>query len=185
MRRLYSNGDYLNNELLKELVNAGLDNLFVTAYNERKLIRLKKVYALANVQERKVLSIRRAPLFVGNRAGSLDNTIVREPLGADCFMPSYQLAINYKGEVVLCCNDYYGKVVLGNVKNDSLLSIWKGDGFKEIRVMLRKKSRSQLELCSKCNLLRTPWYSKYLTCSEILIYNKKGKCPALRLEINT
>ncbi len=169
-----SNGDYLNNILLRELVDAGLNTLNITAYEERTYSKIEKIASLASDRENKVLKVQRVPQLIGNRAGSLDNTSISKPLIADCFLPSKHMVINYKGEVVICSNDYYGKVVLGNVAQKSLMDIWQSDDFNNIRRILKRKDRSKITTCTHCNFISSPYRWQYLTSSEVEAHNKKN-----------
>jgi len=167
-----SNGDYLNNKLLAQLKEAGLNRLYVTAYADNALKRLNNISRNATIEENNILEIRRAPQFIGNRAGALDTIEINETLIADCYLPSSQFVINYRSQVVICCNDYFEKVVLGNVKQNSLLDIWYGQAFKRVRNTLKNKNRKAIATCVQCNYYITPYEKRHLTTDEIRSYNK-------------
>ncbi len=167
-----SNGDYLNNELLAQLKEAGLNSLYVTAYSDNALKRLNNITQNATTDENNILEIRRAPKFIGNRAGTLDTIEINETLVADCYLPSSEFVINYKSQVVICCDDYFEKVVLGNIKHNSLLDIWYGQSFGRIRDTLKRKNRKAIATCVQCNFYCTPIERRALTTSEIRSYNK-------------
>jgi MoaA/NifB/PqqE/SkfB family radical SAM enzyme len=62
-----------------------------------------------------------------NRSGQ--NTDVNlpaltEPMEKYCVRPFRHINVNWKGDVVLCCNDYFGKVTIGNVKERRLVDLW-------------------------------------------------------------
>jgi len=56
--------------------------------------------------------------------------------------------ILYNGDVSLCCLDFNGEYLLGNIKTDSLKSIWKGERYNQLR---SKACRRALEICRKCS----------------------------------
>ena len=170
-----SNGDYLSNKLLTELVESGINKIFVTSYNEKSFFRIKKIYESCNEKEKKVLVFRKSPLFIGNRGGSLNNIVLTETLSANCFRPFYQLVINYKGNVVICCNDYYERIIIGNIINESILHIWNSDKFKNIRYLLSKCKRSKITTCVHCNLLSIPYHEEHLTNEQVIEYNRLNK----------
>jgi len=58
--------------------------------------------------------------------------------------------IHWNGNVVPCCNDYDGKVSLGNVTQSSIDEIWNGDKIKEFRY-LHLNGRNAINLCKNCN----------------------------------
>lgn len=174
-----SNGDFLTKQLAERLFDAGLGFMLVTAYNDRAMARLQKLRNQLGRRERRRIVMMRAPAFVGNRAGTLDHLAIPETLAADCFHPSYKLVINYKGEAVICTNDYFGKSIMGNIAEQSLLEIWRGPAFTEVRRLLRRHERHMLPTCVGCNLLSTPLRQRYLSGPESVAYNRKalGKSP--------
>jgi len=66
-----------------------------------------------------------------------------------CSIPRDCAVIDYRGNVVLCCNDYHGSVTFGNVLNESLMTIWNK---KRYRVLRRRRRRGvfDLDICKKC-----------------------------------
>lgn len=180
--KMNSNGDFLTLKLLKQLVSAGLGELYVTQYDGKISDRLLKILDKTGNREREILAVRvKSDLdFVGNRAGLLGNVAVYEPMLADCNRPSNHLVINYKGDVVICCNDYLGEMFFGNVMETSLLDIWSCEKFKSIRRLLRLKMRNRIELCRRCNFYGDIYSYRDLTEEEIRRFNfnvrlRKGK----------
>jgi radical SAM protein with 4Fe4S-binding SPASM domain len=57
------------------------------------------------------------------------------------------LVIRPRGEVVLCCADMYGEVVMGNVYEQSLIEIWNADRFIQYWLQLMQGQRAGLKLC--------------------------------------
>lgn len=57
------------------------------------------------------------------------------------------------GNVILCCNDYNDRIILGNVKESSIKEIWNGKKFQEIRAALYK-DYNKVSICKNCNF----WY---------------------------
>lgn len=87
-----------------------------------------------------------------NRSGSVDWMIpaLKEPLSKMCVRPWRVLNINWKGDALLCCNDYRGVVSFGNINESSLVDIWNNDKFKLFRLFLQNKRRD-LPLCATCD----------------------------------
>lgn len=73
-----------------------------------------------------------------------------EPIAKMCVRPWRSLNINWLGEAILCCNDYHGTTMLGNVNDLPLLDIWNGAPFNRYRVALQNKDRN-VNLCDKCD----------------------------------
>ncbi|MEL6207982.1 MAG: SPASM domain-containing protein, partial [Pseudomonadota bacterium] len=56
----------------------------------------------------------------------------------------------YTGDVVLCCCDWRGEVVFGNIMVEDLDTILQGDLARSYRDHLARKDRS-LPLCRSCD----------------------------------
>jgi len=69
------------------------------------------------------------------------------------------MVINTDGTVVPCCYDLYNKHVLGNVFEESLKKIWKGQKYKAFRAQI-KKDRKQIKICNTCPEERVEFLSE-------------------------
>lgn len=73
-----------------------------------------------------------------------------------------ELTILWNGRVALCCVDYDGKVILGDVNKESLGTIWGGKRLQMIRGYHLKRQFDQIELCKKCSEHRwANWWLDY------------------------
>lgn len=59
------------------------------------------------------------------------------------------MVINTDGSVVPCCYDLYNKHILGNVFEQSLKQIWKGEKYQAFRAKI-KNNRKVIEICNTC-----------------------------------
>jgi radical SAM protein with 4Fe4S-binding SPASM domain len=66
-----------------------------------------------------------------------------------CFEPWRALTIYWDGTVVPCCNDFDSAIVLGNVRNSTIKSIWNGEKMQELRKQ-HLKDKSSIDLCKLC-----------------------------------
>lgn len=71
-----------------------------------------------------------------------------------CSYPFYVMSINFNGSVSLCGNDWSHNTVVGNVKDESLKGIWKGEKLFEFRKMLLEGRRKENLACGKCYYLK-------------------------------
>jgi radical SAM protein with 4Fe4S-binding SPASM domain len=71
-----------------------------------------------------------------------------------CGFPFYSLQILYNGDIALCCYDFNGKLILGNVKDASLLALWNSPQYRRVRTLHRLREFSKLPPCSACDQLR-------------------------------
>ena len=60
-----------------------------------------------------------------NRSGNVPGARrLAAPLPLGCPRPFQQMYINYRGEAILCCNDWRFEVVMGDTAASSLKEIW-------------------------------------------------------------
>jgi MoaA/NifB/PqqE/SkfB family radical SAM enzyme len=89
-----------------------------------------------------------------NRAGNLPGTyqvLHRKIRGCGDRMPYHMAAVLYTGDVVLCCMDWRQEQVLGNIKEQSLASIWRGDRRREAMARIQGDLDSPSDfLCKRC-----------------------------------
>ena len=144
-----SNGDKLTEELLIKLIENGLDKILITNYDDFEKEHITNLY----MKYPRIIQYRNyKEIDLKNRAGSIfkkSTDMANKP----CLRPSRQLVINWNGNLLLCCNDYYENYVFGNVKNESILEIWESEDFKKYREILSiAGGRKQIDICSKCDM---------------------------------
>jgi radical SAM protein with 4Fe4S-binding SPASM domain len=89
---------------------------------------------------------------VQNRAGNIPGfmgTMV-SPLEKMCVRPFRFMNVNWRGDVILCCNDYYGDITFGNVMKEKLADMWNSDKMNAFRVALKAKDRD-IAFCRGCD----------------------------------
>lgn len=69
----------------------------------------------------------------------------------------YDVVIFLDGKVPLCCLDYDGKVIIGDVKKELISQIWTGETLNYYRYLHIQGSHNKISLCSMCNY---PEYAK-------------------------
>lgn len=68
-----------------------------------------------------------------------------------CVRPFRSMQINWKGEVLLCCNDNRGDVIVGNVNDTGVIEVWEDSKvLQEYRQKLLRKDRD-IAFCKKCD----------------------------------
>lgn len=68
----------------------------------------------------------------------------------------------WDGRVVPCCIDQFGRYEIGNVKNESLKSIWNNKKMIYIRKKLVSRKYKELPLCKECDFL---WQKTFMGIS--------------------
>jgi len=77
------------------------------------------------------------------------NSSVRFP----CIPDSMIILTN--GDVVPCCRDHWGKMVMGNAWDQTIQEIWFGKKYQDLREMQKAKKWDYLKLCSDCDTWMT------------------------------
>jgi len=67
-----------------------------------------------------------------------------------CISLWLSMAVNWDGSVSLCCIDYYHKGIIGDVKKNTLESIWKSDDLKKLRKAHIMGEYGNSGICCKC-----------------------------------
>jgi radical SAM protein with 4Fe4S-binding SPASM domain len=141
-----TNGDLLTAELFNKLIAKGVDYFIITNYDDEekpylKFISEKYPYYvyLRNYKDFKKI----------DKAGRIFNKKLQYDI--PCLQPSNQLVVNWKGDVVLCCCDFYGEYVMGNVNDSKLLDIYNSRKYLYYKNNLIKGQRSSIPICKHCD----------------------------------
>ncbi len=79
--------------------------------------------------------------------GMLTGHRVRKP----CDRLWRTLTVLVNGEVSLCCLDYSGKEILGNVADEPIRDIWNNHRYRQLRRLHRDSRQDQISLCKNCS----------------------------------
>ncbi len=63
-----------------------------------------------------------------------------------------KMTIRCTGEVVLCCNDVDGEIILGNMNDQSIGEIWNSHKLLAIKKIHKKKEFERIPLCYSCDM---------------------------------
>jgi len=152
---IYTNGDLLSIDMLESFYAIGVNNFVVTLHgnDEERKHNKERIYGLKKyIKENKkaikmdIIDIS-SNYYLSNRAGLVN--VKNKSKAIACQYATSPLVMNYNGDVLLCCNDYLGQVIFGNVRKKSLLDIWNDIRFKNIRNEIRK-NKFRLNICKKC-----------------------------------
>ena len=152
-----TNGLKLNPRNGRELLDAGLDVLYVNNYSADGSIH-KGVTAFLeetapDFPDRKILfNLRDLNEKLLNRAGTAPNSAaLAEPFSIPCVLPFEEMVITADGRVSLCCQDHFFEEKMGNVNESSLEDIWNGPSFQRIRKKLKESDRNGSKFCQVCD----------------------------------
>lgn len=76
------------------------------------------------------------------------NKIVQN--GSPCTSPFTEVSVLWNGDVVLCCYDYDGFNVIGNINSKPLKEIWKDKPVRRLRLAFEEKRTKIIPLCGNC-----------------------------------
>lgn len=142
---VYSNGFYLNEQMVLELQDIGVDILIVTGYGDTEYLRLmdlpvEMAYSVlyGNLDQRLNL--------YENRENAINNM--------PCKTYFTQVSIYSNGEIGTCCLDYKHTYSLANIYEKSLEDSLNGERILKIQKELLNGNRTILPLCKNCNWMR-------------------------------
>lgn len=154
--RLFTSGDYLSDELIDELFEAGMNDIHITDHNRTKG-RISRRFSEALKKYRHRITVDEglgtAPdRPIDNRGGliNLANIGATPYLRTDCKIVWEEVKIDYQGNVLLCTNDFNREHIFGNVNEDTFIAIWKNEHYAKVRNNLRN-GKTEFDICTKCN----------------------------------
>lgn len=160
---LVTNGDKLNENLLRELIAQGLGVILVSMYDgPHQVDYFKNMFArIGLTQGQYVLRDRwygikeDYGLKLTNRAGTIKNGNQEELSGnRPCFYMHYSMQVDWNGDVLLCVQDFNKKIKFGNLYANSLWDIWTSQNISKYRQILGKGYRAVYP-CNNCNVKGT------------------------------
>lgn len=141
-----TNGDLASGDRsLKNLLEAGLSEVHVSHYDDKNHHLADEVLPGVHHFGLGVLG-----LEFYNRGGNVKVPSVSNH--KRCWWAWGKAYINWKGDWCLCCSDWKGELVFGNVHDRSLTSIWNDDRYQNYRqAHLTGSGKENLTLCNQCN----------------------------------
>ncbi len=105
---------------------------------------------------------------LSSRAGSIEFANVKNRVhqlykrANPCVWPFHGLIILPNGDVTICCEDWDGKAIVGNVQHSTILNIWNSDKIKQIReYMLKCDWKLVPSICKRCDRPLQPSLSSW------------------------
>ena len=154
-----TNGDVLSPKRLQDLYISDVSKVLVSMYDGPEQIKkFNDMTKKANVPEDLVILRDRwydkhndFGVKLTNRAGTI-NTGDQEKIGkyTNCFYPTYQMLIDWNGNVYLCPQDWQRKVSMGNIMQETIFQVWTGKTITEYRKKLLSGKRCSGP-CKSCN----------------------------------
>ena len=155
---LYTNGSLLTLERFQELLKY-CDRITIDNYNDDREVNpnLQDVYQYLHehpeLSEKVNFSFRLQNEVLLSRGGQAPNKKNQARAENEiCLLPFRQMIVRPTGEISLCCSDALGVYTMGDVKSQSLTSIWNSQKYEEIRHEMYVNKRKNLKLCNRCDM---------------------------------
>jgi cyclic pyranopterin phosphate synthase len=146
---VFTNGDLLTIQTFKKLKHAGVDGFWITQHDKSETQTMKEFKKYINENGSAGVKITYHIIDNYMNRGGLVNVNKKTYTPKYCLMPSKHITIDYAGNVVLCCNDYFSTISFGNLKIESLTDIWNKPSYIKIRKELWK-GLMRHDMCKKC-----------------------------------
>ncbi|MGD9346547.1 MAG: SPASM domain-containing protein [Candidatus Aminicenantes bacterium] len=154
---IYTNGDFLDIGVYHTLIQRGADRFVISLHGEKPSPNLRdtlrhlppkeKTATLMIMDTFRDYKAKKNGFF--NRGGAI---ITHRKQRRSQFCPFVlDCNINFKGDVILCCNDFFGDYIFGNVKNRPLSEIWFDKEYINLRNRVTFGDR-EFKLCKRCNV---------------------------------
>jgi radical SAM protein with 4Fe4S-binding SPASM domain len=150
---LYSNGDLLTRARFEALLAAGVETLWITNHG-RSAAHCRWRHELPPDLRRhlRYQTKDNPEIFWTNRGGLLPHVAhVDAPLAVPCTALATSLVVDAHGHVVLCYEDYEGRVTLGNLQRQSIEEVWNSPRARTLRRRLLRGDRTCTAPCRGCN----------------------------------
>lgn len=158
--KIVTNGDYLNHNTYAELIDSGVDVIYLSKHSKRfkkKCIELLDSLSKEEIDKNFVITdfytdfkSEDQSQFT-NRGGDIDlkeKAVSKKSQPINCGYVTYPV-INTYGDIILCCQDFQNNYVCGNIMERSIDEIW----FDPENIRLRKrifKYKFDLKICQDC-----------------------------------
>ena len=155
-----TNGDFVTENYVQRLYNAGLNLLYINLYDGidqiEKFDKIMKPFDKEKYKYRAHYSQADYGLNLNNRGGSItwlgmDEQSVEELEGKPCHYPFYKMFVDWNGDVIFCSNDCQKEIKVGNMTKQTLEEVWLGEKLNIERRRLIKGDRSKSP-CNKCSV---------------------------------
>lgn len=67
-----------------------------------------------------------------------------------CHLPFQNVYFTYEGKVTLCCRDYEENLIVGDIRNKSLIDIWNGVEAEKVRRKHLGQEKMDIKACQSC-----------------------------------
>jgi len=150
---IWTNGFYLDNNIIYEMNEVGVSKITVTAYTGKDYEYFNNMTIPRTIE----YTVQRGNLDDRTHRGIKPSTFVERPdihpIKLPCFAPLNEIMVRCNGKVGLCCFDCFNEYSFGDLHGDSFKDIISGDAINYAYKYLSKGDR-YLYLCHNCTFSR-------------------------------
>lgn len=147
---LFSNGDFYKE--IESWVNAGVTRIFITEHPPMRQEWRDRIMPIAKKYPSIVLVSQLPVESIHDHAGNAGNKVFKTDWKA-CPQASPTMllgvTIQHTGKAVVCCWDYHGEVVVGDLRTQTMKQIWESHKFVGLRKLLAQ-GYAPTPLCERC-----------------------------------
>ena len=144
--QINSNGDFLTEELFLKLISSGVNFFFITNYDETDIPLLN---SLQQKYPAFIKVVKNSDMWRTDRGGEIFHK--EKVLKSPCLRPGAQLVVNWQGEMLLCCMDFYAHYSFGNLKTDNFREIFESVKFQAVKSEIADSRQNGVALCHNCD----------------------------------
>jgi GTP 3',8-cyclase len=146
---VYTNGDLLTMKRIDSLLSHGVSKIYVTLHENKNIDNFLGLYGKVGKAKKSKIVVRHLDenSLLASRGG-LIKAASRE-VRSTCGYPSNSVTIDFHGNVVLCCEDYFSRYRWGNVNQQTLMEIWNKSAYRKVRADTLNGNFA-LPICANC-----------------------------------
>lgn len=173
---MYTNGIVISNiknpnKYIKDLFAVGMNDILLDCYDDKSVEFLKKikhdnivklekgVEYYTSKHEQRILLV---PSIIDDQDNKMTRRLENQAGYASprnraynnkrCAFPFREMAIRWDGNVCICCNDFRGAYLIGNINDMDIEDIWQHPKFRAARIMLYNHNRNFMP-CDGCDTI--------------------------------
>lgn len=179
---IITNGDTINEKRLIEIYNSKASRLLISLYDgEEQIEKFNKIIEKSKIPKDFVILRDRwysdkkdFGVKLTNRVGTINignqQEVIKEK---KCYYTSYQVLIEWNGDIFLCPQDWQRRIPMGNMMQKSFFEIWNSAILNKYRKKHLNGDRS-LSPCDKCNAEGNVYGEKHAKVWNNYYANQKG-----------
>lgn len=151
---LYFNGELLEEELVLQFIESGIDSLVISNHsNQNKFVKHKFFEVYNNLPDEVKEHIEYCDSYKLNSPNE-GCTIKKEHLAWEaipCLISDSLVLIDVDGNVLPCQEDYKKEFIMGNILQFNIKDIFNSEKYRRFRNYLRHGKRKKMSICKCCD----------------------------------